>query len=148
MLPIVMDPRLCAGCRFVFEDPKHSQLRDSNRPAHLRHDYFASSVHHKSAQSFCSAVDSQCPICVTLLLLNCGPDSTPPLGDPAANEYSTYNIDYGCGDPLFKPPKLPRFSIAFFIGKVNFAVGGPRYLKLNSLHPSDVTSKHTVLYLQ
>jgi len=137
-----MDTRLCSTCRFVFEDPKHTQLRDSNRPAHLHYDYFASGVHHTSVQRFRDAVDSKCPICVTLLL-NYGPDSTPPSGDPNAAKYTTYNIDYGCGDPAFNPPKLPQFSITFFIGKVNFAIGGPRYLKLNSLHPSDVTSAYS-----
>ncbi|KAK5656639.1 hypothetical protein OQA88_4619 [Cercophora sp. LCS_1] len=133
-----MDPRLCSICRIVFEDPEHAQIRDPNRPGHLRHDYFASGVHHKSAKSFWGAVDCQCPICVTLFL-NYSTSAALPLDDPTANGYTTYNIDYGCGDPSSKPPKLPRFSINFFVGKMNFGPSAPPYLKLLSLHPSDAT---------
>ena len=114
-----MDPRLCSSCRLVFEDPRHSDIRNPGRPAHQRHDYSAAGVHHASAKSFRDAVESKCPICVSILLV-CAPESRLPLlpnaGGPGEADCTTYRIAYACGNPSQTPKLLPKLWVHFYFG--------------------------------
>lgn len=111
-----MDPRLCSNCRFIFEDPGHQKIRDTSMPRHQRHDYFASGVHHTSYQSLCDAIAAQCPICVTVLPI-CVPGEANPPPQTNPDEYTTYRIDYSCGDPSRTPKLLPKIWLHFYVGK-------------------------------